>query len=185
MANNDLLICREFTASRFILVKGSTLIHLDLQPFLTRSQLDNGSETSWFKLTHLQEVIDLLKTPLESYLDNEECSDDKKKADKSKSNKEFVLTGTTVRAACSFRSRPEGDIFLMDMARPSGKFTTTIGSSKPRSPSFTQMHVHHEKLICFICPRSNSSGLQLSQFMNTTIGGEHEDISKYFHPLTS
>ncbi|RUS81732.1 hypothetical protein EGW08_010486 [Elysia chlorotica] len=176
---NDLHVCRESSVSKFVLVKESRAVHIDLQPFLTQSHLGNGFQSSWFQSCHLHEVLSLIKSPLETALDEAGSLnvDNKKKTP----SREFVLTGETVRIACTFKPQPEEDIFLASQKRS----RINDGTKSPMRHCFCQLDMHPEKLLCYVCPRSNSSTLQLSQIVNAMPSSQQEDISKYFQPAAS
>ncbi|XP_059163123.1 uncharacterized protein LOC131946392 isoform X2 [Physella acuta] len=175
--SSDLCICNEAVISHFFRVlmnvTSEKIVQVDLQPFLTQSQLENGFELDWFKSEHEAEMFTLLQPILKT------CVDRKKdvtvhKDDKSK---DCVLTGESVRLACTFKAQ-EVNICLLSISS-SAKRKHTAGKNQP---NFQDVTLLNEKIVVFVCPRASSSVLQLSQLLNndTDKTRRHQDISEYF-----
>ncbi|CAL1527549.1 unnamed protein product [Lymnaea stagnalis] len=180
MAQGDLFICKNAIFSHFIRGPGETIIQMDLQPFLTPSQLDGGFDSYWFKKEHFEEVVTLLQSVIKSCanITNKEL----KKVEKSK---DCVLTGETVRIACTFKMQSEKNVCLITQFYDKEK--NKKGSTRKSQPLFREVSLHNEKIVAYVCPRVSSSAIQLSQLVcgGGNKDGQQEDISKYFVALAS
>ncbi|XP_059163139.1 uncharacterized protein LOC131946392 isoform X4 [Physella acuta] len=71
--SSDLCICNEAVISHFFRVlmnvTSEKIVQVDLQPFLTQSQLENGFELDWFKSEHEAEMFTLLQPILKTCVD--------------------------------------------------------------------------------------------------------------------
>ncbi|XP_005110974.1 uncharacterized protein LOC101849505 [Aplysia californica] len=170
----DLFMCTGFFKTHFFQMT-PWLFQVEVLPFLTESQLANGTVHDWFKAQHFQEMLELLQPVMQKSVDAGEVSvpEDKKYS----KSKDCVLTGSTVRIACSFKQSVMNNTFLIHLPRGRSRKEDTRKKRK-----YQELSLHKEKLLVYVCPRASSSVLHLSQLVNNDIGenGSVNDISKYF-----
>ncbi|GFS05441.1 hypothetical protein ElyMa_002938500, partial [Elysia marginata] len=77
------------------------------------------------------ELLSLVKSHLETYLERAETESSNVDSKKKTSKQEFEVTGTAVRAACFFRRRPETDIFLVCKAPPKEAKNEEVSFHRP------------------------------------------------------
>ncbi|CAG5127395.1 unnamed protein product [Candidula unifasciata] len=178
----DMHICSSSVFSHFIQIGGGKLIQVDLLPFLTPSQLEEGHELNWFAKDHLHETLVLLRPVLMSCLEARLDKD----AKKSEQSQSCVVTGETVRVAYALKPHPERNRCLVTHFSSQKKTQNKASSSSKGQPSFEERSLHKEKVVAFVCPKTNSSLLQLSQLVHADVGkSTTPEISKYFLPSSA
>ncbi|BFZ07729.1 hypothetical protein BsWGS_10768 [Bradybaena similaris] len=175
---DDIHICNSSALSHFI--GGGKLIQVDIVPFLTPSQLEDGHEVGWFTKDYLHETMMLLRPVLMSCLETRLDKD----AKKSEQSKSCVITGETVRVAYALKPHPERNRCLIThFSSQKAVKNTAIPPSHKDQPRFQERSLHKEKAVVFVCPRTSSSLLQLSQLVHADADkGTTQEISKYFLP---
>lgn len=169
----DLVMCDSFFNTTYFEV-AHHLFQLEIRPFLTQSQVDNGSTVDWFYTQHFNEVLALLRPVIiKSFSKGQSSKSDGKKSQP----KDSIITGDRVRIACSFKSCNLANSYLLNQFG-CRSFINYENSGKMRS-KYRSLTPHKEKLVVYVCPRSSSSILQLSQLVNSEPKTQ-EDISKYF-----